>query len=121
MNRGRCVQISTDCSAEGSRGPGGRPSADVTLDAVKVCCHDEMRVLAVSIVMSLVYARAIPSSTAYGRNLGRQPPRDDQPLNLVGALEDLGDLGLAHVALDAVVARVADAPDTLHRAGGAFH
>jgi hypothetical protein len=34
---------------------------------------------------------------------------DDQALDLVGALEDLGDLGLAHVALDREV-RVYPAP-----------
>ena len=29
-----------------------------------------------------------------------EPAADDEPLDLVGALEDLGDLGFAHVALD---------------------
>ena len=51
----------------------------------------------------------------------RQTPRDDQSLNLVGALEDLGDLGLAHVPLDAVVAGVADAAEHLHGVGGDLH
>ena len=37
---------------------------------------------------------------------------DHQPLNLVGALEDLRDLGFAHVALDAVVAGVTRAAET---------
>ena len=36
--------------------------------------------------------------------LNRETARDDQSLNLVGALEDLGDLGFTHVALDAIVA-----------------
>jgi hypothetical protein len=34
-------------------------------------------------------------------------PRDDEPLNLVGALVDLRDLGVAHHALDGMVADVA--------------
>ena len=51
--------------------------------------------------------RQANSSTPSPNSSGRQAPRDDQALNLVGALEDLGDLGLPHVALDAVVAGVA--------------
>ena len=50
-----------------------------------------------------------------------KPSRDDEPLNLVGALEDLRDLGLAHVALDAVVAGVADAAEHLNGVGGHLH
>ncbi len=49
------------------------------------------------------------------------PPRDHQALNLVGALEDLHDLGLAHVSLDAIVAGVPGAAEHLHGVGGHFH
>src|SRR4051794_4397064 len=50
-----------------------------------------------------------------------EAPRDDKPLNLIRAFEDLGDLGLPHVALDAEVAGVADAAQHLDRIGGDLH
>src|SRR6476661_3522495 len=46
---------------------------------------------------------------------------DDEPLDLVGALEDLGHLGLAHVALQREVLGVARATEHLHRVGGDAH
>ncbi len=55
-----------------------------------------------------------------GRRL-REGPADDHPLDLVGALEDLHHLGLAHVALDREVAGVAVAAEHLHRVGGDLH
>src|SRR4051812_32002748 len=48
-------------------------------------------------------------------------PADDHPLDLVGALEDLHDLGLAHVALDREVAGVAVAAEDLDGVGGHLH
>src|SRR3979490_2091163 len=46
---------------------------------------------------------------------------DDQALDLVGALEDLGDLGVAHEAIDREVAHVAGAAEDLHRVGRDLH
>src|SRR5689334_24704052 len=46
---------------------------------------------------------------------------DHHPLDLVGALEDLHDLGLAHVALDREVAGVAVAAVDLHGVRGDLH
>ncbi len=46
---------------------------------------------------------------------------DHHALDLVGALEDLHDLGLAHVALDREVAGVAVAAEHLHGVGGDLH
>src|SRR4051812_6372530 len=46
---------------------------------------------------------------------------DHHPLDLVGALEDLHHLGLAHVALDREVAGVAVAAEDLDRVGGDLH
>ena len=46
---------------------------------------------------------------------------DHHPLDLVGALEDLHHLGLAHVALDREVAGVAVAAEHLHGVGGHLH
>lgn len=46
---------------------------------------------------------------------------DDHALDLVGALEDLRHLGLAHVALDGEVAGVARAAEHLHGVGGHPH
>jgi len=42
----------------------------------------------------------------------------DHALDLVGALVDLGDLGVAHHAFDRVVVHVAVAAEELHRVGG---
>ena len=52
---------------------------------------------------------------------GGQAAADDQPLDLVGAFEDLGDLGFTHEAFDAEVAGVAVAAEHLHRIGGDLH
>ena len=46
---------------------------------------------------------------------------DDHPLDLVGALEDLHDLGLPHVALHREVAGVARPAEDLHRIGRDLH
>src|SRR5580692_12983143 len=46
---------------------------------------------------------------------------DDHALDLVGALEDLRHLGLAHVALDGEVAGVPGAAEHLDRVGGDLH
>src|SRR5699024_212012 len=45
----------------------------------------------------------------------------DHALDLVGALVDLGDLGVAHHALDGEVAGVARAAEELHGVGGDLH
>ena len=50
-----------------------------------------------------------------------QRSADDETLDLVGALVDLGDLGVAHVLLDGVVLAVAVAAEELHRVGGHLH
>ena len=47
--------------------------------------------------------------------------RDDQAMDLVRALVDLGPLGVAHQALDRVVARVTRAAVDLDRVGGDLH
>src|SRR6266850_1929022 len=46
---------------------------------------------------------------------------DDHPLDLVRALVDLGDLGVAHEALHRKLLRVAVAAEDLHRVGGRLH
>src|SRR6266404_9443703 len=46
---------------------------------------------------------------------------DDHALDLVRALVDLGDLGVAHEALDRELAGVAVAAEDLHRVGGHLH
>src|SRR5882762_990341 len=46
---------------------------------------------------------------------------DHQTLDLVGALKDLVDLGVAHVALDREVTHVAGAAKDLHRIGRHLH
>ena len=50
-----------------------------------------------------------------------QVARDDEALDLVRALVDLRDLGVAHVLLDRVVLHVAVAAEDLHRVGGDLH
>ncbi len=55
------------------------------------------------------------------RLIGVQRPADHHPLDLVGALEDLHHLGLAHVALDREVAGVAVAAEDLDGVGGDLH
>src|SRR5688572_22746089 len=47
--------------------------------------------------------------------------RHDDPLDLVGALVDLGDLRVAHHALDREVLGVAVTAEQLHRVSGDFH
>jgi len=46
---------------------------------------------------------------------------NDQPLDLVGALEDLSHLGLPHIALGRIVARVAVAAQYLDCVGRHLH
>ena len=53
--------------------------------------------------------------------LAQQRARHHHALNLVGALVDLGDLGVAHHPLDREVLRVAGAAEQLHRVGGDLH
>src|SRR4051794_11107162 len=48
-------------------------------------------------------------------------PRDDDALDLVGALVDLGDLGVAHVALDRILLDVAVAAEDLDGLDGDAH
>src|SRR3954451_2041635 len=48
-------------------------------------------------------------------------PRDHEALDLVGALVDLRDLGVAHVALDRVLGHVAVAAEYLHGLDGHRH
>src|SRR5260370_23450331 len=51
----------------------------------------------------------------------KQLPGDHHALDLVGALVDLGDLGIAHHALDWVVVDVAVPAEQLYRVGGDRH
>src|SRR6185295_13663368 len=51
----------------------------------------------------------------------QQLARDDEPLDLVGALVDLHDLGVPHEALHRELPRVADAAEHLDRVGGDLH
>src|SRR5690349_6403179 len=55
------------------------------------------------------------------RSLLEELAGHDHALDLVGALVDLGDLGVAHHALDREVAGVAVAPEQLHRVGRDLH
>ena len=71
---------------------------------------------------------ATTSTTCCRRSRGSCRPRrfkqvaaDDHPLDLVGALEDLGDLGVAEQPLDGVVTGVAVAAEHLHGVGGHPH
>src|SRR5262245_65998789 len=61
------------------------------------------------------------SDRVRAEDLAEQVAGDDEPLDLVGALEDLGHLGLPHVALDREVAGVAVAAEHLDGAGRAPH
>jgi hypothetical protein len=65
--------------------------------------------------------RDVAAGTGHFSRLSGETPCDDEALNLVGALEDLGDLGLAHVALDAVIPRVAGTAEHLNGVGGDLH
>ena len=56
-----------------------------------------------------------------GLDAGEELAGDHDPLDLVGALVDLGDLGVAHHPLDGVLAGVAVAPEDLHGVGGDLH
>ena len=58
---------------------------------------------------------------AGGRGLPGEGLADHHPLDLVGALEDLHDLRLAHVALDRELAGVAGAAEHLDGVGGHLH
>ena len=51
----------------------------------------------------------------------QQIARDHHALDLVGAFEDLGQLGVAHHALDRIVHGVAVAAEDLHGVGGDLH
>ena len=48
-----------------------------------------------------------------GRGSGQQLPRDQQPLDLIGAFEDLGHLGVAIEPFDLEAADIAAAPEDL--------
>src|SRR5215472_589041 len=57
-----------------------------------------------------------------GANLAcRKRPADNHPLDLVGALDNLQHLGLAHEALDTEVLDVTVAAEHLHGIGGDLH
>src|SRR5512139_3181688 len=51
----------------------------------------------------------------------QQRPGHDEPLDLLGALVELGDLGVAHHPLHGKVLDVAVASEDLHRIGGHGH
>src|SRR6478736_8369833 len=61
------------------------------------------------------------SLSGIGGSAGEELARDDEPLDLVGALEDLGHLRLAHVALERKVLGVAGAAEHLDGVGGHLH
>src|SRR5881628_875000 len=56
-----------------------------------------------------------------GRSSAGQLAGDHHALDLVGALVDLGDLCVAHEALDGILARVAVAAEDLHGIGRDLH
>src|SRR5450631_1846002 len=56
-----------------------------------------------------------------GWSAAEQLAGDDESLDLVGAFKDLGDLGLAHVALRGEVTGVAGATENLDGIGGDLH
>src|SRR5436853_6105382 len=62
---------------------------------------------------------AIPNTTTTRARLaaGKEIASDDDTLDLVGALVDLRDLGVAHEALHRVLARVPVAAEDLHGVG----
>src|SRR5438093_2969101 len=66
---------------------------------------------------------AIPNTTTTRARLaaGKEIASDDDTLDLVGALVDLRDLGVAYEALHRVLARVAVAAGDLHGVGGRAH
>src|SRR5690242_21825698 len=63
-------------------------------------------------------ATASGERSAHPGDGAEQRARNHDALNLVRALEDLGDLDVAHVALDRPVAHVARAAEHLYRVGG---
>src|SRR5512138_3685197 len=63
----------------------------------------------------------IESSVGWTSGLAQQLLGDDHSLDLVRALVDLGDLGVAHEALDRELAGIAVAAEDLHRVGGHLH
>src|SRR3990167_6986799 len=66
--------------------------------------------------------RPRPAATSWGPVASpEQAPRDDQPLDLVRAVEDLEDLGVAHHALHRVVPDHAVAAQRLHGVHGDLH
>src|SRR3954470_21053646 len=64
-----------------------------------------------------------PASSDYWADgsSAQQRAGDDHPLHLVGALVDLGDLGIAHHALDREVLGVTGAAEELDGVGGHLH
>src|SRR6476620_204180 len=72
-------------------------------------------------VESLMFTKVPRCGVGTGWSAAQQLTGDDQALDLVGALEDLGHLGLAHVALDREVLRVTVATEDLDRIGGDPH
>src|ERR1051326_7369877 len=50
-----------------------------------------------------------PLAHAFGGNLAQHLPGNDHALNLVGSLEDLGDLGIAHIALHRPIVNITSA------------
>src|SRR4051812_19129057 len=60
-------------------------------------------------------AAANTTRPADGMALTPHRPGDHEALDLVGALVDLGDLGVAHHALDRVLVHVPVAAEHLHR------
>src|SRR5690349_17011229 len=58
---------------------------------------------------------------ARGSGTAQEIAGDDDALDLVGALVDLRDLGVAHEALHRILARVAVAAEDLYGVGGHLH
>src|ERR1017187_5838856 len=66
-------------------------------------------------------SRKLDETITFRRSLLEQLPGHHGPLDLVGALVDLGDLRVPHHSLDRVIADVSVAAEQLHRVGGHLH
>src|SRR6478735_2280583 len=71
--------------------------------------------------MAAVYAGSRPGATSGLLGLAAERTGDDDPLDLVRALVDLRDLGVAHHALERIVLDVAVAAEHLDALDGDLH
>src|SRR3990172_6653173 len=96
-----------------ARKTAGKPVSAVAPAAAPAVLRNVLRSVPLPVRRSLI---TTPLSELSNELLG-----DDHTLDLVGALVDLGDLGVAHVALDRKVPGVAVAAQDLHGVRGDLH